>query len=121
MKIIVAVGSRDVPSKRQIEALEQMLVGDYVLVTGDAPGLDFISYNAARSAHHEAISVHAFWERYGNSAGPERNSSLVFLVTLLSLCGLEVDCHAFPSEESKGTWDTVNKLKAAGFEVAIHR
>lgn len=88
--------------------------GPATLVSGGCPsGADHL----AETFWHEMglpVEVHrADWGAHGRAAGPRRNQQMVDL-------GAAV-CVAFPTADSRGTWDCVRRAEAAGIPVVIHQ
>ena len=54
----------------------------------------------------------ADWEKHGKAAGPMRNQRMVDRGAGL--------CLAFPTAESRGTWDCIRRAVAAGIETRIY-
>ncbi len=86
---------------------------DLVLVSGGANGVD---------SHAEAIAVHALvwdtsihrpdYERFGFKRAPLIRNTLIVADA--------DEVHAWPAPWSRGTWDTINKARAAGKPVTVH-
>lgn len=53
----------------------------------------------------------ADWDKYGKAAGPLRNARMIEWKPDLVV--------AFPDPDSKGTWDMVERARAAGVEVIV--
>ena len=81
------------------------------IVSGGAKGADELAEQYAKDRQVRGYSVFvAQWERFGRPAGYVRNGLIVESVDVLI---------AFPTENSKGTWDTVEKAKQAGIPTYI--
>lgn len=96
--------------RERFEALCQQHDTEVVLlVHGDASGIDrqardiWVGHGLPHEPHP------ANWKAFGNAAGPLRNSEMVD-------AGASV-CLAFPHEDSRGTYDCLNKALAAGIPV----
>lgn len=80
------------------------------LVSGGATGADKLTERYSDEKEIPITIYNANWKVYGKSAGPRRNTFIV------------EDCDfviAFPSESSRGTWDTVNKAKKRDIPVKL--
>lgn len=142
MKTVVVTGSRKWSDPAPLQAA---LRGADVLIVGDCPpdrtsrsSADALALSialrwdvvtqvfAASSARAEFLrskGIHvelvSDWERDGDRAGPLRNFAIARAASAARKLG-EVKCHAFPLEDSVGTFDCMRKLKTAGFVVEIH-
>lgn len=112
MKLLVT-GGRDFDDYwKMCEALTPIEDGVEVVIHGAAPGADSL---ASRWAYENKIDVLAYgakWGRYGSAAGAKRNARMIRLHP-------DARVFAFPTEKSRGTWDCVNRAKAAGMIVTI--
>jgi hypothetical protein len=81
------------------------------LIEGGASGADTLARAAAHTLGWEIITVPAKWEKLGKVAGSLRNQEMVDMKPDV--------CFAFPTAESRGTWDCVNRCKAAKIPVHI--
>lgn len=99
---------------RELGAIARRIVQegqDVVLVHGAATGLDTI---AADEATHRGWTVEPHpAEEHGSwpYCGPLRNQAMVDL-------GADL-CLAFPTADSRGTWDCVKRANKAGIRVII--
>lgn len=82
------------------------------LCHGAAPGADTIAAEEAFKLGFMVVPFPAKWAEYGNKAGPLRNEEMLaeFKPTF---------CLAFPRDDSKGTWDMVRRVQAAGVSYAV--
>lgn len=80
------------------------------VVHGGAPGADTLAAEIAEGLGFNVESYPADWS-IGKKAGPLRNQHMVDL-------GAKI-CLAFPTADSRGTWDCVNRAKDAGIKVKI--
>ena len=122
---VFVTGSRhaESPHERVLVFLElgSYKPGSTVLCHGDARGIDHIARDAAIGLRWRGVlPVPARWKAFKKQAGPLRNTLLVDLASSLRNVGFQVDFHAFPASDSRGTWDCVKKARAAKFDVAIH-
>ena len=128
---ILITGSRKWNDEQKIrEVLERFKGRDAVILYGCAPGADRIARDIAHRMSCESYGkphrtsfrpFPADWDKHGRKAGPMRNQEMVDC-----LCGWRdnnSECHvfAFPLPDSRGTWDCVNRAKAAGFRVEVIR
>ncbi len=82
------------------------------IVSGGATGADHLAEQYGKDFQKELVIYKADWNKYGRKAGPLRNSLIVDNIDRLI---------AFPSEQSRGTWDSVTKARLAQKEVTIYR
>lgn len=83
---------------------------EFIVVEGEAPGLDLICRKWAEAGHgldpRVDFEAHpAQWDLYGKAAGHIRNKEMVDLGATL--------CISFPTPESIGTYDCMKQAKAA--------
>jgi hypothetical protein len=122
-KAVIFIGSRDWIDRQTVSRVLKILKPDLV-IEGGADGLDTIVH---WEALEQKISVETFevtkadWKKYGLSAGPRRNKIMLYRLLDLEEEGYEISVCAFPLPESKGTWDMVNKAKAAGVKTRIYK
>lgn len=110
---VAIVGTRDRRAAKfwqlvqdEIEALD----ADAVIVTGCCPtGIGFVVRATALDLARRLVVFHARWG-VGPDAGRERNSLIVDYVDRVI---------AIPCKHSRGTWDVVNKARAAGKPVRV--
>lgn len=106
MKVAI-VGSRDYHDyekvKKEVDNFirEFDLTIDYI-ISGGCTGVDKLAERYAKENNLKILIFDADWKTYGLKAGPMRNSLIVNECTHLI---------AFPSKDSKGTFDTINKAK----------
>ncbi len=118
MTLTLITCSRDWKDEAAIVAA---LVHADIVIVGDCPtGADAMA-RAFCAVHDVPVHVHeADWKRYGNSAGPRRNHLMVEQAIEFRDAGHLVEAHAFIRPSSRGTWDCVRRLEAAGFSVTLH-
>jgi hypothetical protein len=104
-----------------LEPVQEALAGAEKLIVGDAEGADELALQTAWAWDIIPAVFDADWDGLGKGAGPARNTRMVAAALRDSLDGFDVRCHAFPLEDSIGTWDCVRKLQIAGFPVTLHR
>lgn len=86
-------------------------LGDYgidVVIEGEAKGADLLSRKFAEECEPpiQVLPFPANWKKYGKAAGPVRNQQMLdegkpdFVI-------------AFPTPNSRGTWDMVRRAKKA--------
>ena len=87
---------------------------DHLLIHGDAQGVDrFVAQEALRWGWR--ICAHpADWDAHGKAAGPIRNHEM-----LADHPDIDVVL-AFPSRDSRGTWDMVEKAVKGRFPVRVY-
>ncbi len=86
-----------------------------IVVQGRCPygGVDKVAEDWAADQARAINEPHpADWGRHGKAAGPIRNTHMV---------GLGADrVMAFPDQQSRGTWDCLQKAVAAGIEPRLY-
>ena len=85
--------------------------GEFIVVQGEAPGLDTICRRWAEEWHPGDPRVdhephHARWDLFGNAAGAIRNDEMI-------KCGADI-CVGFPTPDSIGTYDCLAKARGVG-------
>jgi len=115
-KRILVTGSRRWTDRKVIRDAIMQAAGHDVLcpmiLHGNQKGADTIAGEVAAWHGFPELAVRAHWAYYGGKeAGPIRNDWLLELEPDIVL--------AFPMDDSKGTWDTVNKAKALGIPVTV--
>jgi hypothetical protein len=83
------------------------------VVSGGADGVD---KSAVRAAAGRGL---AFVEHFPNYVTHSREKAPLERNTLIA--GDIHELHAWPSDRARGTWDTVNKAKARGIPVTVHK
>lgn len=117
MRKVLITGSRDWRDKLAIATViykeYASADGDLLVIHGDHhAGVDAMAEDICYSAGILTAKVSARWGKLGKKAVPQRNACMV---------GLAPDvCYAFPLQDSVGTWDTVNKCRAANVPVLIY-
>ena len=116
MRVIVT-GGRDWDDAEQIEDLFDGLLRKYpsesswLMMHGCAVGADAICVRVAFDLGWEIRPYPAKWDINGKAAGPNRNQEMVD-------DGADM-CFAFPTPQSKGTWDCIKRATRAGIPVEI--
>lgn len=92
-----------------------------LLIHGDAPGIDRLAGDRAPAFGFTPIPIPAQWTKYGNPAGPRRNSALVQLGTIYREHGYAVVVLAFHNslQTSRGTRNMVRQSRDAGLHVRV--
>ena len=80
------------------------------IVSGGASGADTLAEKWAKEHNIPMVVFKPDWDKFGKAAGPMRNSDIVNMATHLI---------AFPSEDSKGTWDSIAKAQKKGIPTEI--
>ena len=118
MKILLVSGTRDLEDNDNFidiigttlsEAYQEL--GEATLIHGDAPGVDTLASYIWKEFGLPQKAFPADWKNLGKAAGPIRNQQMVDLNPDL--------CIAFPSKNSRGTWDCVRRAKKANIETRI--
>ena len=119
---ILVTGSRDWNNEQAIrDVLEQFKGRNVLVIHGAALGADDIAAHEASRLGYWTNPHPADWRKHGRKAGPMRNTAMVARLVELATRGDECHVFAFPLPDSRGTWDCVNKAKAAGFRVEVIR
>ena len=110
---ILITGSRHWDDRKTIGRMLGTLPASAVIIQGGCRGADSIAYHEARLRGLRVVCMNADWDRYGNKAGPIRNSAMLKL-------GPDV-VWAFHDDldRSKGTLDMVRKACRKGIPVAV--
>lgn len=110
--IVAIVGSRYYTNYEMIEStLDKLNLAPSCIVSGGAPGVDTLAERYARMKGIPFKVYTADWKRFGNKAGPMRNTLIVNDADVLV---------AFPTKESKGTMDTITKARRKGIPIHIY-
>ncbi len=110
MRVIVC-GSRHYTDRGRIEARLELIPQPFTLVHGGATGVDAIAAGWGAAQAGVTVEVHPADWSMGRPAGPIRNAKMIAYGADLVL--------AFPWRDSRGTWDCVNKARAAGIPVEV--
>jgi hypothetical protein len=106
------VGSRGFPDLQAVRRYVATLPPDTVIVTGGAQGVDMVAESEARLRSLSVVVIPAQWDRYGNKAGPLRNTELVRAIDRLV---------AFWDGESTGTRHAIAVAEQAKVPVVVYR
>lgn len=120
MRAVVVTGSREWTRSTEVFDVLDGRLPDLVIHGDCETGADRIADGVAGQLDLQCLPMRAQWVKYGRSAGPIRNGHMVSVAVSLRACGWQVTCEAFPLATSKGTWDCMSKMRAAGFEVNNH-
>ena len=114
---ILITGSREWTDRETIRRnISAVAMGRFrdrpvVIVHGAARGADIIADSVARefglTPEPHPAEAHGSWPQ----CGPLRNQHMVNL-------GADI-CLAFPTRESRGTWDCIKRANAAGIRVVV--
>jgi len=110
MKIAI-VGSRDYPTRSEVEAFVYVLPQDTEIVSGGARGVDTWAQLAAVKRGLKVTIFKAAWHIHGKGAGFWRNHDIVAYADKIV---------AFWDGESRGTAHTIQLAKDASKPVDIH-
>ncbi len=83
----------------------------HLLITGDAPGTDFMVYNIF-SDTQRVIVFRADWDKHGKAAGPIRNAEIVRYADRMI---------AFWDGQSPGTYDAIQQAQKKGIPLKVIR
>ena len=123
---ILVTGSRDWNNEYAIrEALERFKGRQVMVIHGDADGADTLADKVAGNLGFKPLRFPVLESdrvEHGPFNAPKvRNQRMVDRLCLSRERGTECHVFAFPTPESRGTWDCSNKAKAAGFRVEVIR
>ena len=117
---IIFSGDRDYDDKMMVRTTIVGLKHRYrdrlVIVHGAAPGLDTLVQHECERAGVKTDPHPADWNRYGNSAGPRRNSEMLLVKPEPILCvGFHNDIYSkTPRGNPRGTHNMLTQAEAAG-------
>ena len=121
MRLLVT-GSRDWRDReiiaKALKSLEakydviDVVVEEFTLIQGNAPGADTIAGNIAMELGWDIEDHPADWGGLGVRAGPIRNQEMVD-------SGAD-QCFAFPLPSSKGTYDCIKRARETGIPVTVY-
>lgn len=104
---LAIVGSRDYnkyePFKELVDEYIRLNGMPSCIISGGADGIDYLAELYAERHNIPITIFDAEWSKYGKAAGPMRNTLIVKECDKLL---------AFPSKNSRGTFDTINKANA---------
>lgn len=107
---VAIVGCRDWRDTSVIRDLIERLPADTVVVSGHGGNVDLYAERAAKARGLQTLIFPADWKKYGRSAGPLRNATIV---------GNSDYVIAPWDGKSHGTHDTIRKAESAGIPVQI--
>lgn len=106
MKLAI-VGSRSFGDFNLMEKsiLDRYEIGNIsMIVSGGAKGADALAERFASKYNIKTVIFKAEWNLYGKSAGPRRNTEIINFAD---------EVVAFPSSDSIGTYDSIDKAELA--------
>lgn len=118
--LLIVTGSRSICQDDKVTAVDTLNKwraahvpkgSDLYLIHGAAPGVDVVAANWAMTEGHHAFACAALWRFYDHAAGGVRNDAMVALASSGVLAGWPVFGLAFPSPESSGTHDCVERMR----------
>lgn len=127
MKAILVTGSREWLRR---DAIHQALLDEQssercdamLLIHGGARGADHIADLYARESGWNVLPMLPDKTApYTGCPFRKRNAEMVRVAQALTATGWTVKVHAFPTEESRGTWHCYNLAKRAGLDCEVHR
>lgn len=110
MKIAI-VGSRDFKDLGAVVRYVKSLPKDTIIVSGGARGVDSVAANTARDCGLQVQIFEAMWHTYGKQAGMIRNAEIIRAADKVV---------AFWDGVSRGTFDSINKAKAAKKPIEVY-
>jgi len=113
VKVLVAGGRTRVDQMHIFDVLDALHDERRItmIIEGGARGADMHAHAWAMSRGVHVAVVQAHWERLGKAAGTARNAAMLRLGPDLVV--------AFPSSDSKGTWNMVRQAEDAGIRVIM--
>jgi hypothetical protein len=118
MKVIVITGSRQWPDEL---AIRKVLEGADGLIVGDCPtGADAYALSCAKAWDIVFKRCEVPGAR-ASEALRARNQVIADEAVVARDQGFDVQCHAFPLPQSRGTHHCAGLLRKAGFHVEMHR
>jgi hypothetical protein len=126
LRVLVVTGSRSgIPENvswgvEKLEQLEREIANADLVIHGGADGVDRQAERIATKLNIHSMGIAALWKKRGDKAGPERNTKLAEVASLLQQGGANVRYAALPDSRSSGTWDSVNKLKGHGIRGKVY-
>lgn len=120
MRVALVTGSRNWPDPVFVwNVLNQK--GPDLVIHGACPtGADDHTKEWCFKTQTPQILMPAQWDKYGKSAGPNRNMGMCDMAKSMMLCGHEVIVLAFPMEDSKGTIHCMDYARKIGLEVKVY-
>lgn len=86
--------------------------GDLEIISGMARGADTMAVNFAKTHGYKLYEFPADWSKYNNAAGPIRNQQMIDE-------GNPDIVIAFPTKNSRGTWDMIRRAEKANIKIII--
>ena len=112
MRVLVCGGAKFTDFEALCNACNHYAYEAEVLIEGEAAGADKLGRAWAEDQDIPVLPFPANWRKYGRAAGPIRNQQMLDE-------GKPDLVLAFPTPESRGTWDMVRRAKKAGIRVII--
>jgi len=116
---MIGSGSREVKRRDRIfdtlDVLSKIMTYDKFHL-GDARGADAIMIDYCKERDIEYDVTKAEWEKHGKAAGPIRNKAMIEKAVEEAMLKESKVClvafpHNDPTIKSKGTWDTIQKVR----------
>lgn len=83
-----------------------------IIISGMAKGADTMAVQFAKTHKLKVLEFPADWDTHGKAAGPIRNQEML-------IRGVPDLVVAFPTKNSRGTWDMVRRAEKAGVKVIV--
>lgn len=126
-RVVIFTGSRSLECSSQLRSdILKLEWGTQAAFVGDCPsGLDrYVFGYWSGDEEDPAADLHvcaADWDTHGKAAGPIRNAKMVKAAAALAdAIGAQLECHAWPRGESRGTRDCMRKAEAAGAKMFVY-
>ena len=103
---IVFTGDRNWNNLERVRQVFATLSRDAVIIVGDCRGADYLVNQVAKEYNHVVKVYKAYWDKYGDSAGPIRNKKMIDDETPNIIIAFHNDI-----TNSKGTKNTLNEGK----------
>ena len=110
---VLFTGSRRWEDRAKVMAIMATLPIDAVVIVGECRGLDEMVIEEAEKRGLQIQLYVADWTAHGRAAGPKRNQRMIDE-------GKPTEAHAFPLDDSRGTWDCVRRCQKAGVPIRFH-
>lgn len=126
--ILLVTGARkNVEKKFVYSILDRYLLNyfsnEIILIHGNALGVDSFAQSWSNDHGIYEISVPAKWNSYGKKAGSIRNELMVQIALTFKKAYEQIDVfiEAFPSIESVGTYDCINRANKYNLIVNVNK
>jgi hypothetical protein len=125
VRIAIITGTRGEISPEDAVRVAEAVRWSQLVIVGDCPtGVDPMARAEAKcgtGGPRDLMVFDADWDALGKRAGPMRNKDMVRAAIELSQYPPHHDVRgwAFPGPKSRGTWDCIQRIVAAGFRCTV--